>query len=862
MPERPLLPLPTPSALKAPAGDRNRTKFRFPSKGTQVKKFGPRFDRLKDVLSHGGAQLRTDPQSLAPERVVVFEVADTVRRFAAAVSKIKGFEFMGESDDEFAPNEDFAVLDGRAGKEGQDRSEKRVPERFYLAMPDVAALKQLVRLWEIWRDGGKLGRGYAPFASLFKQLRDLRPWGPKDRIPLETVAYWQEELALHPNDPIRVEVELWYRKSAYHRRNALKQLQATIEEAGGRVIGKSSEISHIAYHGALVEVPAGQIGSLISEQSIKLAIADEVMFFRPQSEFRGPLQIEPMAKESVTKIGAARIEGQPIAALIDGMPMQAHTLLDGRLRLDDPDDVQSRATVSRRVHGTAMASLILHGDRNENGPQLSRPLYVRPVMVTDQSGQEHTDPDRLLIDTIYQAVVRIKGNTEKKGVAGSVFLINLSMGDLHRPFTGWMSPLARLLDFLSERYNILFLVSGGNVTIPLDIPGFKGWSGFQDATPSDRQRAVLQALNESKHERTILSPAESLNALTIGAQHHDLVENRIGLGNVADPIDDNHLPNVSSGLGLGYRRTIKPEVYFPAGREYVRMQKAGDTLTVAVAAPQRLYGLSAAAPDMAGLGRIDYLALCDGTSSATALATRAAHRIFEAVVDRQNGSLLADTPVQFYPVLIKALLVHSARWGESTELLKEICGPADGNRYVERSENVARFVGFGVPNAEKALECAFNRATLVGVASLRPNRAHEFRIPLPQCLAGITDPRTVTVTVAWLSQVNPEHRNYRGVRIEAEAIEPVKTLGVERRGAQPADQLTKRGSVFHEEFQGEFAVPFIDNGSISFRVWCKEDAGSKSDAPVRYAIAVTIESGASLPIYDQIKQKLFIPVRP
>jgi hypothetical protein len=832
-------------------------------KGTQVKKFGPRFDRLKDVLSHGGAgQLRTDPQSLAPERVVVFEVADTVRSFAAAVSKIKGFEFMGEFDDDFAPNEDFAVLDGRAGKEGKDRSEKRVPERFYLAMPDVLALKQLVRLWEIWRNGGKLGLGYAPFANLFKQLRDLRPWGPKDRIPPETIAHWQEELNLHPNQPVRVEVELWYRKSAYHRKTAFKQLQAKIVDVGGRVIGKSLEISHIAYHGVLVEIPAGQIGSLISEQGVKLAIADEVMFFRPQSEFRGPLQIYPEALEVVAGIKASRIEGQPIAALLDGMPMQAHALLDGRLQLDDPDDIQSRATLARRVHGTAMASLIVHGDRNEEGPQLSRPLYVRPVMVTDENGQEHTDPDCLLIDTIYQSVVRIKGNTEATGVARSVFLINLSMGDTRRPFTGWMSPLARLLDFLSERYNILFLVSGGNVTIPLDIPGFKGWSGFQDALPSDRQRAVLQALNESKHERTMLSPSESLNALTVGAQHHDLVKNRVGLGNVADPIEDHRLPNVSSGLGLGYRRMIKPEVYFPAGREFVRMQRAGDALTVSIASPQRLYGLSAAAPDMAGRGRIDYLALCDGTSSATALATRAAHRIFESVVDRENGSLLADTPAHFYPVLIKALLVHTARWGDSSELLKKICGPAEGNRYVERSENIARFVGFGVPNAEKALECAFNRATLVGVNSLKPNRAHEYRIPLPQCLGGITDPRTVTATVAWLSQVNPEHRNYRGVRIEAEAIEPVRTLGVERRDAQPADQLIKRGSVFHEEFQGEFAVPFIENGNVSFRVWCKEDAGAKSDALVRYAIAITIESEASLPIYDQIKQRLLIPVRP
>jgi hypothetical protein len=72
--------------------------------------------------------------------------------------------------------------------------------------------------------------------------------------------------------------------------------------------------------------------------------------------------------------------------------------------------------VSRRIHRTAMASLILHGDRNEPNATLSRPLYVRPLMVTNQNGQGHTDRDRLLIDTIYRAVLRIKGEDLRKAV--------------------------------------------------------------------------------------------------------------------------------------------------------------------------------------------------------------------------------------------------------------------------------------------------------------------------------------------------------------------------------------------------------------------------------------------------------------
>src|SRR5207253_8075754 len=143
-----------------------------------------------------------------------------------------------------------------------------------------------------------------------------------------------------------------------------------------------------------------------------------------------------------------------------------------------------------------------------------------------------------------------------------------------------------LIDFLSVRYNVLFLVSGGNVYAPLEIPGFANWTAFETATPNDRERAVLTALNAAKYERTILSPAESLNALTVGAQHHDNVTTRQGGPSAVDPFADNSLPNVSSGLGLGHRRMIKPELYFPGGREYVRMKSTGNGLKVDVGAPQ------------------------------------------------------------------------------------------------------------------------------------------------------------------------------------------------------------------------------------------------------------------------------------
>lgn len=84
---------------------------------------------------------------------------------------------------------------------------------------------------------------------------------------------------------------------------------------------------------------------------------------------------------------------------------------------------------------------------------LSRPLYVRPLMIAPEEVDEHTPGDRLLVDTLYTAILRMKGTDAAPGTAPAVFLINLSVGDWRRPFANLVSPLARLIDFLAERHN-------------------------------------------------------------------------------------------------------------------------------------------------------------------------------------------------------------------------------------------------------------------------------------------------------------------------------------------------------------------------------------------------------------------------
>ena len=144
-----------------------------------------------------------------------------------------------------------------------------------------------------------------------------------------------------------------------------------------------------------------------------------------------------------------------------------------------------------------------------------------------------------------------------------------------------------------------------------------------------------------------------------------------------------------------------------------------------------------------------------GSSAATALATRSAHLIFDALMDGDGGSMHTDLDVQFRAVVVKALLVHRATWGSRAAYLDEHYGPQGRGKHTERRDNIARLLGFGFPAVEEALSCAANRATLVGCGTIHAGESNVHRIPLPPSLERVTEPRALSVTVAWLLARQP-----------------------------------------------------------------------------------------------------------
>ena len=400
MAEFPLLPIPNPVRDRRPRGPQGGSSPRLPSRARQGERLQPVFQRLRDVFEagHDPVTLQEDPAGIAPERALVLDVAGGIDDFYRAAQRIDGLEYLGDEETEFEPDQDFAKPDTRKGRKGKVRTDKPVVGRLYLAMPDTRALQQLVRLWDRYQAGEQAPQGFGPWFDMFGRLRELRAWGPVDRVP-DGMIDWLAEALEARTDPVRVEVELWSYQGAERRRQSFLHLEHAVRDAGGE-IRRHASIPEIAYEAGLVALPWAAAFRLQQREQSPLALCDDVMRVLPQSTAEFPTAVETLGAGGMVE-PAPTVDRPPIAALFDGVPVLGHRLLDGRVRFDDPDDLDALSVVAERRHGTEMASLILHGDRNLAGPSLQRRLYVRPVLYAPGGGNiERTQPDRLLIDEV------------------------------------------------------------------------------------------------------------------------------------------------------------------------------------------------------------------------------------------------------------------------------------------------------------------------------------------------------------------------------------------------------------------------------------------------------------------------------
>ena len=826
----------------------------FPTMERQAERLTPKFKHLQEAMAARRARLQVEVRDLVPETVVVLETVGLVDDFIRAVEAVPGMEWLAEIDTEdIPPDDDFFAF----ASDGTTPSDRMLRGRVFMVFTNQTALREMMSLWNTLRSDGTLPRRLRKWKSIFLQLRDMRTWNVQDRL-LETGVLddWHER-AQYEHKRVPCEIELWYRRSPEHRHAAQSRVVDLVEDMDGQVL-VNADIEEIGYHALLVDLPAPLIRPLFesAESDIDLVQCEDIQFVRASGQM-----IASMADEAQDQDQESLAEelpaGFPVVALFDGLPLQAHRRLQKRLVVDDPDGLEGDSPATHRRHGTAMASLILHGDLRSGEAPLPRPLYVRPILQPDSrdwmTHRESVPDDTLVVDLIYRAVRRLfEGDGEEPPAASHISIINMSIGIKDRPFHQALSPLARLLDWLAWQYKALFVVSAGNhcqeiilepVTQPNCLPLV------------DIQEQVIRSVAADTRNRRLLSPAEAVNALTVASVHDDSsVEPPPG--DFDDPYARSGLPSPINAQGMGHRRGIKPDILAAGGRVALRQPLTGGNkleVHTGILPP----GQEVASPGPTP-GTQDASLHSRGTSNATALVSRACGFLYDIVDElrQEPGGEIVDSVPR--AIWLKALIAHGAEWGKAGTILTQTLKNKDNSRQFK--EHVTRLLGYGAVDISRVRECTARRVTALGGGMLRQDESHVHHFPLPPSLNGQHGRRRLTITLAWLSPVNHRHRAWRSAELWFDP--PNEPLNVRR---QQADwQAVRRGTLQHEILEGNQADVFVDGKSLEIQVSCRAGAGALED-DIPYAIATTLEVAdeIGIDIYDEVRAAVHaVKVRP
>jgi hypothetical protein len=812
------------------------------------------FRELERAFAARRIEVQQNVAGADPEQVLVIETIGSIENFANAVRKIQGLEWLGEVElDEIAPDEDFY---------DEQHHEKKLTGRLYLIMTNLATLQSLLSLWRRYNrhEDMEFQRGLTKFRNVFDNLKDLRRWDVRDRLEGTGVLHvWREALRLAGREPIRFEAELWFRGSSERREADEGYLRNLVTGVGGRVITQCV-LPTVAYHAILGELPRRAVQEILNDPSTELVKCDGVMFYRPTGQMCAGERRLGGDPETLALRAGPLPTGDPVVGILDGLPLENHSSLSGRLVLDDPDDWASQYPARDRVHGTGMASLVVHGDLNANEAPLPSPVYVRPIMQPSPADQitprrEFLPSSVLAVDLVHRAVRRLFEGEESGGPAApTVKIINLSIGDPYRQFDRAMSPLARLLDWLSVKYGVLFVVSAGNCVEDIELPvnqvAFDAWSA------DERENAVVKAVLSAGHLRRLLSPAESVNAITVGALHSDLSEIRATDRRINPFVRP--LPSPVSPLGSGYRRSVKPDILHVGGRQLYNRSLAGQTskstrleLSPLIAPP----GCRVARPGRQG--ELDVTGHCVGTSNAAALVSRHAALCYRTLLEVLNDQAPQSNFEPSAIPLLKALLVHGASWGDMSSRLSQIVEAGNDARRERRL--LTRWLGYGPPDFGRALSCTAQRATVLGFGSPTDGAGHLFSLPFPPSLGSRKEWRRLTVTLGWLTPTAPNTQRYRTGSLWFEVISSDR---IEATRTDVDWQAARRGTVQHEVFEGEQAVALADGDALTIKVNCRKDAAPINE-PIPYGLVVSLEvaEGVNVAVYEEVRSRIVVPVR-
>lgn len=828
-PDRPVIlgQIRSPRTIPGRRGGGGRARFVDPEQ--RPRRIDERFDEAMAALGDQ-VQISASIHAADPQLVIVFEALDEQIDLADIATKL-GIEILVEAESAVAPTDEFELISDKA-------TNPYISSCLHAACVNQAAFNNLLSLWRAWRAAQELPYGYSKLRDLFSHLKDVRPWGPQDRL---RAIDWDEYFAGHIEDRMHhIEIELWYRLSHQKRLESKREVTALVEQAGGEVVAEAI-VDQIGYHGLKCMVPTRVLRDLASGnfEAIRVVRSANVMYVRISGQ---ALPVVAPTVEVDGRFEDGMPSGDPVLCLLDGVPAANHPLLRGRVQVYDPDDLLERASVDEMRHGTWMSSVAVWGDRGTGEDPAARPVLVRPILTPAEDTENRVEelPSEELVPDLMWRVFRelFEGTRDQPPVGESVTIVNLSVGDPASPFETILSSWARIIDWLSYHYGVLVIVSAGNyrnLTLsPItsaDVVGLRG---------EDRRQAVLDAMARQRNKRRLLAPAESVNGVSVGAIHSD-ASVAAPRGYAIDPADG--LPSISpvSPTGSGYRRSIKPDLAANGGRVFFRNGINAQEIIAFTGISALGPGIRVATPSQFQETHIS------GTSPAAALIARRAARLHDVVTE-----ITAGVPItrRQRASAIKALLAHGTTWPHQCEHEPIPVESAFGN---------------GAATRDFADGCVRNEAVVLFIGTIGANEEQELLFPLPDGL-NVRGAKRIDATLAWLSPVNWRHRQYRKA-----ALSFVKPDGSIPKLGTPAglsSGASTRGATTlqRQSWEMQSALASGQGANMRVRVKCYEQAGGMLGERIDFAVALSlwVAPAINVEVYSQVRDQVRarVPIRP
>lgn len=340
-------------------------------------------------------------------------------------------------------------------------------------------------------------------------------------------------------------------------------------------------------------------------------------------------------------------------------------------------------------HGTEMAGISLFNDLSDayqsNGEIIIN-HKLESIKILPPTGENRIDLYGSITEQAI-ALAEIENPTANRIICMAVTSNKYNTSD-GSP-TAWSAAIDNITSGANEegKNKRLFFISAGNV-FPYELYNSK----YPDAN-------IIH---------TVESPGQSWNALTVGA-YSDRIRIDDPFFKDFYPVADVEelCPYSSTSMLWETKWPIKPEILFSGGN----MATNGDDFSEC-----EDLELLTTGKDLANRP----LSTTYATSSATAQAANMAAKLY------------SEYP-NLWPETIRALLVHSANWTD--KMISQFCRE---DTKTKGRKQLLRTCGYGIPNLDKAIQCANNSVNLVIESELQPymnsemNEMHLHTIPWPK----------------------------------------------------------------------------------------------------------------------------------